>query len=149
MISYLKDISTKVSFTVLILMSILNSAQVHTDYETWQREPESRTGDLTVLFEVLWKDPWEPFFIADNSVPNFDERFRQYGFNRLSQLCELHVAGYKYAVLNDAFLIHQGYKTTQSFHPGRSRDIENNRLNFRQFKMELKDKYPHSTRRCY
>jgi len=124
---------------------------MHTDYESWQRESMglSKKGDLSVLFEVLWKDPWEPFFISDNSVPLFDERFRTTGFNRISQLCELHVAGYKFAVLNEAFLIHRGYITPQSFQPRRNRDLEASRAHFRQFKNELKTKYPHSTRRCY
>ncbi|KFM65941.1 N-acetyllactosaminide beta-1,3-N-acetylglucosaminyltransferase, partial [Stegodyphus mimosarum] len=31
--------------------------QRHTDYEAWQREPPTRK--LDVLFEVLWRDPWE------------------------------------------------------------------------------------------
>ncbi|KAF4528248.1 hypothetical protein B566_EDAN014406 [Ephemera danica] len=57
--------------------------QVHTDYEAWQREPPG--PGLAPLFEVLWKDPWEPFYIARNSAPLYDERFKQYGFNRISQ----------------------------------------------------------------
>lgn len=58
--------------------------QKHTDYEAWQREPP---GDrLAVLFEVLWRDPWEPFYFGRNSAPFYDERFRQYGFNRISQV---------------------------------------------------------------
>jgi hypothetical protein len=127
---------------------------MHTDYESWQREPggSSKKGELSVLFEVLWKDPWEPFFISDNSVPLFDERFRtRTGFNRISQLCELHVAGYKFAVLNEAFLIHRGYVThpTNSLQPKRNRDLEQGKANYRQFKNELKGKYPLSTRRCY
>ena len=58
--------------------------QKYTDYDLWQREPP-RTK-LNVLFEVLWRDPWEPFYISRNSVPLYDERFRQYGFNRISQV---------------------------------------------------------------
>lgn len=58
--------------------------QKHTDYETWQKEPPS--AKLNVLFEVLWRDPWEPFYIGRNVAPFYDERFRQYGFNRISQV---------------------------------------------------------------
>ncbi|GIY53247.1 hypothetical protein CEXT_235611 [Caerostris extrusa] len=57
--------------------------QKHTDYETWQKEPPSQK--LNVIFEVLWRDPWEPFYIGRNVAPFYDERFRQYGFNRISQ----------------------------------------------------------------
>lgn len=60
--------------------------QKHTDYEAWQREPPSKK--LDVLFEVLWRDPWEPFYIGRNNVPLYDERFRQYGFNRISQVSD-------------------------------------------------------------
>ncbi|XP_013775359.1 beta-1,4-glucuronyltransferase 1-like [Limulus polyphemus] len=121
--------------------------QKHTDYEAWQREPP--TSKLAVLFEVLWRDPWEPFYIARNSVPLYDERFRQYGFNRISQVCEQHVAGYKFSVLNNAFVIHEGLKTPSSFHKDKDMDQERNRILFRHFKAELKDKYPDSSRRCY
>uniref|UniRef100_T1J8L2 Beta-1,4-glucuronyltransferase 1 n=1 Tax=Strigamia maritima TaxID=126957 RepID=T1J8L2_STRMM len=121
--------------------------QGHTDYEAWQREPPA--PQLAVLFEVLWKDPWEPFYIARNNVPLYDERFKQYGFNRISQVCELHIAGYKFSILNNAFLVHWGLKTTDSFHARKDEDQERNRLLFRQFKTELKDKYPDSSRRCY
>lgn len=121
--------------------------QKHTDYDAWQREPI--TPHLKVVFEVLWKDPWEPFYIARNSVPLYDERFKQYGFNRISQVCELHVAGYRFSVLNNAFLIHSGLKTVDSFHKKKDEDQERNRLLFRQFKSELKEKYPDSSRRCY
>lgn len=58
--------------------------QKHTDYETWQREPKA--AKLAALYEVLWRDPWEPFYIGRNSAPFYDERFRQYGFNRISQV---------------------------------------------------------------
>ncbi|XP_039299350.1 beta-1,4-glucuronyltransferase 1-like isoform X2 [Nilaparvata lugens] len=121
--------------------------QVHTDYEAWQKELPS--AELAPLFEVLWKDPWEPFYLARNAVPFYDERFKQYGFNRISQVCELHVAGYKFSVLNNAFVIHLGFKTPTSFHVDKELDQERNRILFRQFKMELKSKYPESSRRCY
>ena len=44
--------------------------------------------------------------LARRSVPLFDERFKQYGFDRQEQICELHVAGYTFSVLNNAFLVH-------------------------------------------
>ncbi|XP_064484233.1 beta-1,4-glucuronyltransferase 1-like [Ornithodoros turicata] len=121
--------------------------QKHTDYEAWQREPQAEK--LAVLFEVLWRDPWEPFYFGRNSAPFYDERFRQYGFNRISQVCEMHVAGYKFSVLNNAFVVHQGLKTASTFHKDKDADQERNRVLFRQFKLELREKYPDSSRRCY
>lgn len=121
--------------------------QKYTDYETWQREPQG--SKLAVMFEVLWRDPWEPFYISRNSAPYYDERFRQYGFNRISQVCEMHIAGYKFSVLNNAFVIHKGQKSADSFHVEKDLEQERNRILFRQLKVELKDRYPESSRRCY
>ncbi|OXA60519.1 hypothetical protein Fcan01_05539 [Folsomia candida] len=127
--------------------------QVHSDYESWGHEA-GKDDELSVMYEVLWKDPWEPFFISDNTVPLFDEGFRHPSLDRLSQLCELHVAGYKFAVLNEPFLIHPGYITPTPFHlnsfnKNTNSNLDTNRAKFRQFKHELKNRYPHSTRRCY
>ncbi|KAK3908085.1 Beta-1,4-glucuronyltransferase 1 [Frankliniella fusca] len=119
----------------------------HTDYETWLQQPEHKY--LVPTYDVLWRDPWEPFYISLNSVPLYDERFKQYGFNRISQVCELHVAGYKFTVLNKAFLLHKGFKRKESFHPQKEQELEFNRKLFRQFKTELKNKYAESSRRCY
>nr|CAD7592592.1 unnamed protein product [Timema genevievae] len=64
-------------------------------------------------------------------------------------VCELHVAGYKFSVLNNAFLVHKGLKTAGSFHSDKDLDQERNRVLFRHFKLELREKYPESSRRCY
>ena len=61
----------------------------------------------------------------------------------------MHIAGYKFAVLNNAFLLHHGFKTSESFHRTKQLEQEHNRLLFRKFKQELKDKYPDTARRCY
>jgi N-acetyllactosaminide beta-1,3-N-acetylglucosaminyltransferase len=40
-----------------------------------------------VVYRAEWHEPWEPFYIAKtDTVPEFDERFQQYGFNRISQV---------------------------------------------------------------
>ena len=64
-------------------------------------------------------------------------------------MCELHVAGYKFSVLNNAFLLHRGFKTAGGFHASKTAEQDRNRLLFRQYKEELKAKYPNSERRCY
>ncbi|XP_072101588.1 beta-1,4-glucuronyltransferase 1 [Mobula birostris] len=103
---------------------------------------------LGVAYTLAWSDPWEPFYVGPRSVPPYDERFEQYGFNRISQACELHVAGYSFAVLDNAFLIHKGFKVTGEFHPQKDNENRHNRILFRQFKQELRQKYPESPRRC-
>ena len=111
-------------------------------------ENQDHEDQLSVLHTVGWKDAWEPFYISRNDVPFYDERFRQYGFNRVSQVCETHVAGYDFAVLNNAFLVHRGWKSSTSFHADKELDQERNRILFRQFKSSLRSKYPTGTRSC-
>ncbi len=59
--------------------------QTQTDYEAWRKL--SSSDHLQVAYEVPWIDPWEPFYIAAVTMPRYDERFKQYGFNRISQVC--------------------------------------------------------------
>ena len=56
---------------------------------------------MDVGFTANWDKSWEPFYIARREVPLFDERFKQYGFDRIQQICELYIAGYKFAVLDN------------------------------------------------
>ncbi|KAL8590087.1 hypothetical protein ACOMHN_034318 [Nucella lapillus] len=56
-----------------------------TDFDRW-KNVESRASGLDVAYSVEWKDPWEPFYISRASLPLYDERFKQYGFNRISQV---------------------------------------------------------------
>ena len=108
------------------------------------------TGHWRVVLSRQWADPWEPFFIAEKSqLPLYDERFKQYGFNRIQQVCESHVAGFEFRILNDPFLIHVGFKEKNHFHADKREENDKNRLLFRKFKQELKMKYPGNPRRCY
>lgn len=113
--------------------------QKHTDYKSWEKIPMGES--VEAVYEVSWQDPWEPFYVSRFNVPMYDERFKQYGFNRISQVYELSTAGYKFIVLNNLFLIHRGLKEPNSFHISKDVDQETNRILFRQFKNELHDKY--------
>ncbi|KAM6435303.1 beta-1,4-glucuronyltransferase 1 [Liasis olivaceus] len=120
--------------------------QAPTNFSHWLNLPMG--SSLRVAYEVEWRDPWEPFYVSANSVPPYDERFKQYGFNRISQACELHIAGYRFAVLSNAFLVHKGFKVAGEFHAQKDAENQRNKILFRQFKHELKSKYPDSPRRC-
>lgn len=61
--------------------------QAPTNYSVWLNLPEG-TDRLAVAYVVAWRDPWEPFYIGNKDVPSYDERFKQYGFNRISQVKE-------------------------------------------------------------
>ncbi|KAH9523047.1 Beta-1,4-glucuronyltransferase 1 [Bulinus truncatus] len=58
-----------------------------TDYDRWKSL--SRPGPVGLGYHVTRADPWEPFYIAKTSLPLYDERFKQYGFNRISQIMRL------------------------------------------------------------
>ncbi len=52
---------------------------------------------------------------TDWHLPPFACEFKD-GFNRISQVCETHVAGFDFYILPEAFLIHEGFKRNQTFH---------------------------------
>lgn len=118
---------------------VCSKCQKHTDYKSWEKISIGKS--VEIIYEVSWKDPWEPFYLSRANVPMYDERFKQYGFNRVSQVYELSIAGYKFLVLNNLFLIHRGLKEPNSFHATKDSDQETNRILFGQFKNELHDKY--------
>ena len=58
------------------------------DFPKWSKIKPSEI--LDVGFTAKWDKSWEPFYIARREVPLFDERFKQYGFDRIQQICELY-----------------------------------------------------------
>ncbi|KAF6728255.1 Beta-1,4-glucuronyltransferase 1 [Oryzias melastigma] len=122
--------------------------QAPTNYSQWVNNHVRGTGTLEVAYTLTWVDPWEPFYIGPRTVPLYNENFKQYGFNRISQACELHVAGYKFSVLSSAFVVHRGFKVQGEFHAKKDEENKHNRVLFRSFKEGLKAKYPSSMRRC-
>ncbi|KAJ8246780.1 hypothetical protein GJAV_G00255330 [Gymnothorax javanicus] len=122
--------------------------QAPTNFSLWVNLHGQSAGQLEVAYSLNWIDPWEPFYIGPRTVPLYDENFRQYGFNRISQACELHIAGYRFSVLSSAFVVHRGFKVAGDFHKRKDEENRRNRLLFRSFKEGLKTKYPSSPRRC-
>lgn len=62
--------------------------QRHTNYSYWKDLVSTEL--LHVGYAAEWKDPWEPFYVVPKSAPTYDERFMQYGFNRISQVIILY-----------------------------------------------------------
>ncbi|XP_071079633.1 beta-1,4-glucuronyltransferase 1-like [Haliotis cracherodii] len=120
--------------------------QTFTNYPKWVSLTHSK--GMQVAYYINWKYSWEPFYIAAKGMPLYDERFKQYGYNRISQVCELHVSGYQFAVLNNAFLAHRGFKRRGDFHATKNQELTKNKILFTKFKDELKVKYPNSTGTC-
>ncbi|XP_066966896.1 beta-1,4-glucuronyltransferase 1-like isoform X2 [Macrobrachium rosenbergii] len=97
-------------------------------------------GTLRVLYDVTtWQNFWEPVYVARATVPSFDERFVGYGCTRSSQIYEMHVAGFRWRMLNYAFLCHRGFQDK------RARDlwgqINRNFKLYQDFKREVDEKY--------
>ena len=72
----------------------------------------------------------------------------QYGYNRVSLICELYLAGFEFLVLNDAYVLHRGFKTDEQFHPGKAAEAAANRRVFQEFKAALRTHYG-TDRECY
>jgi len=64
------------------------------------------------------------------------------------QSCEMNIAGYQFAVLDAAFLIHKGFKSSDGFHSHKYIDQSSNRQLYRAFKRTLKIRYPSSNHHC-
>ena len=60
-----------------------------TDYDWWRNLTADSHSKLQIAYELEWKDPWEPFYIGPRTAPRYDERFKQYGFNRISQVSHI------------------------------------------------------------
>ncbi|CAK8679655.1 unnamed protein product [Clavelina lepadiformis] len=110
------------------------------NFDEWRKIQQ--TEKLDVAFAAEWDKSWEPFYIAHRSVPMFDERFKQYGFDRIQQICEMHVAGYDFVVLDNAFLTHHGWKMSGKFYAKKDLDNAQNWILFNyHFKDTLQKKY--------
>ena len=119
--------------------------QKYTLYEKWKNVLNN--GELK-SYHVNWYDPWEPFFVALKKDVIYDERFEQYGLNRISQLCHLHMAGFNFFVLYNSFLLHVGFKEKTNFHKNKDIENEKNKMIYRKVKSEMLAKYPGSRRHC-
>ncbi|CAG0896507.1 unnamed protein product, partial [Darwinula stevensoni] len=126
---------------------IFSFIQGGTDYPRW-KALQPGTG-LHVAYDVPWQYLYEPFVIARNTVPYYEERFRQFGWDRVSQICEMHVAGYQFRVLDNAFVLHRGLKEDTAIASKEKReDLKRNVINFIAFREELMARYPGSPRSC-
>uniref|UniRef100_F7DZH0 Beta-1,4-glucuronyltransferase 1 n=1 Tax=Xenopus tropicalis TaxID=8364 RepID=F7DZH0_XENTR len=133
---------------VVPAFEIRHTRRLPSTKEELMRLYQKPAAKLGVAYVVEWKDPWEPFYIGRADVPAYDERFKQYGFNRISQACELNMAGFSFAVLDSAFLLHKGHKLPGDFHSQKDAENRRNRQLYRGFKEELRLRYPESSRRC-
>ena len=59
----------------------------------------------------------------------------------LFQMCELYMSGFKFAVLDDGFLIHDGFKDFKGLPKGVETEKNRNFVQYNQFKQTLLKRY--------
>jgi len=65
--------------------------QSYTDYNRWRNLTLKYVKQINIAYVVEWHDPWEPFYIVDQKAPKYDEKFKNYGFNRISQVSHINL----------------------------------------------------------
>ena len=73
-----------------------------TNYKKWVNATEP--------YYISWKDMYEPYCLLHMSVFSFDARFVACFQNKGSHNAELHMAGFKFLVLHDCYIIHLPHK---------------------------------------
>ena len=77
---------------------IWNEGHEPTNYAKWKT--------ATKPYYIKFKDMYEPYCLLKTSVFSFDHRFVGRFRNKASHTIELNMAGYKFLVLHDCFIIH-------------------------------------------
>jgi len=62
--------------------------QRYTDYDMWHNLKLKHAAEINIAYVVEYHDPWEPYYIVDQKAPKYDIKFKNYGFNRISQVCK-------------------------------------------------------------
>ena len=76
-----------------------------TDYKKWVT--------ATKPYFASWQNDYEPYCLLKTSVFSFDHRFIARFGDKISHNTELHMAGYKFLVYPDSFVIHLPHKTSK------------------------------------
>ena len=80
------------------------------DYPKWFSLEDKET--IYSAYEINYKLSFEPYFIASNvQTPYYDPRFRGYGYNKVVHAYQLAKQKFKFKVLSDTFLVHDGIKS--------------------------------------
>ncbi|EDQ88919.1 uncharacterized protein MONBRDRAFT_21521 [Monosiga brevicollis MX1] len=70
-----------------------------TDYHRW--------SGTTDPYAIDWQPDYEPYLLMSPHAPRFDERFSGFGWNKVSQIMELHVSHHRFVVVPAAWVIHK------------------------------------------
>ncbi|CAG0904993.1 unnamed protein product, partial [Darwinula stevensoni] len=121
-----------------------------TDYARWFNLPPSK--EMRPAYEVEWSFFYEPFFILSSSAPYYYEGFKEYSYERGSFACELKARGWKFFVLNNAFVLHDGFKLTNMFefflNKKVRKELAKTAINHRLYRAELIAKIGSQAKKC-
>lgn len=116
--------------------------QKSSNLSLWQNIQVSADAPLAVAYNVTkYIFKYEPLYISNSEVPEFDERFIGFGMTRNTQVYEMYVAGWKFLVLNKAFTSHWGFQSLKSRPQWRAKQQEKNNAKFDEFAKELTARY--------
>ncbi|XP_064481748.1 beta-1,4-glucuronyltransferase 1-like isoform X2 [Ornithodoros turicata] len=110
-----------------------------TNITRWMSLPDEE--ELKPAYEANFKFGYECFYVGPHTVPKYRERFIGYGFTRNVQTLESYLAGYKFLVLNNAFMIHRGLRNRTRNEPFREKEKTHNYKTFLAFRGTLQKTY--------
>jgi len=80
-----------------------HASHISTNYVKWY----STKLDYAISYEVLF----EPYVIATSpGVPEYDERFNEYGNDKCSHIYEMAACRYQFVVIGDSYVVHMEHK---------------------------------------
>ena len=102
-----------------------------TNFEKWY---ESNSA-----YQIEWEPRFEPYIVAYRpGLPRYFDAFTGYGYNKLSWIMEISLAGYSFYVLPQSFLTHINHPGRQERWP--KKDMQS--MYFEKFLPYLREKYP-------
>lgn len=69
-----------------------------TNYDRWRNS--------SMPYSINWELDFEPYIAVSKNIPEFDQRFLGFGWNKVSHIMQLDAEGYEFVVLPNAFIIH-------------------------------------------
>ncbi|OQR76843.1 N-acetyllactosaminide beta-1 [Tropilaelaps mercedesae] len=114
-----------------------------TQTERWLKlDAVSAEDRLKVAYEIRYEFGYEGFFMAPFGVPRYVEAFVGYGHTRSTQLLLCYAEGYRFYLLNDGYLMHDGIRRSRKNNPQREREKKTNARLFYKFLKKLFATYP-------
>uniref|UniRef100_A0A147BFV1 Beta-1,4-glucuronyltransferase 1 n=1 Tax=Ixodes ricinus TaxID=34613 RepID=A0A147BFV1_IXORI len=110
-----------------------------TNFDKWKRL--KGPAELHAAYEVNFEFGYECFYVGTHDVPKYREIIIGYGFTRNVQTLESYLAGFRFLVLSDAFMIHRGLRSSNWNAPYRNAEKRHNYHVFLKFRRTLQERY--------